>query len=83
MSVLFDRPRAEVALGAVHIPGWLPIERQRDLVAACREWAKPPAGIRHTVMPSGRLNITLRESGLSSPTLGLGPTLPTPGPTDA
>ncbi|HWF82515.1 MAG TPA: alpha-ketoglutarate-dependent dioxygenase AlkB [Streptosporangiaceae bacterium] len=53
MSVLFDRPRAEVALGAVHIPGWLPIERQRDLVAACREWAKPPAGVRHTVMPSG------------------------------
>ena len=53
VSVLFDRPRSEVAPGAVHVPGWLPIERQRELVAACREWAKPPAGIRHTVMPSG------------------------------
>jgi alkylated DNA repair protein (DNA oxidative demethylase) len=53
VSVLFDRPQAEIAPGAVHIPGWLAIERQRELVAACREWAKPPAGIRHTVMPSG------------------------------
>jgi alkylated DNA repair protein (DNA oxidative demethylase) len=53
VSVLFDWSRAEIAPGAVHIPGWLAIERQRELVAACREWAKPPAGIRHTVMPSG------------------------------
>lgn len=53
VSVLFDRLRAEIAPGAVHIPGWLSIERQRKLVAACREWAKPPAGIRHTIMPSG------------------------------
>jgi alkylated DNA repair protein (DNA oxidative demethylase) len=53
VSLLFDRARAEIAPGAVHIPGWLPIERQAELVAACREWAKPPAGIRHTVMPSG------------------------------
>lgn len=53
MSLLFGRPRAEIAPGAVHIPGWLPIERQGELVAACREWAKPPAGMRHTVMPSG------------------------------
>lgn len=53
MSLLFERPRAEIAPGAVHIPGWLPIERQQELVAASREWAKPPAGIRHTVMPSG------------------------------
>lgn len=53
VSVLFDRQRTEIAPGAVHIPGWLSIERQRNLVAACREWAKPPAGIRHTVMPSG------------------------------
>jgi DNA oxidative demethylase len=44
-----------VTPGAVHLPGWLSVERQRELVAACREWAKPPAGIRHTVMPSGGL----------------------------
>ena len=53
MSVLFGRPRAQVAPGAVHVPGWLSDDEQRELVAACRDWAKPPAGIRHTVMPSG------------------------------
>jgi alkylated DNA repair protein (DNA oxidative demethylase) len=53
VSVLFNRPRAQITPGAVHLPGWLSVQRQADLVAACREWAKPPAGIRHTQMPSG------------------------------
>ncbi len=51
--MLFGRPRAEIAPGAVHLPGWLPEQRQRELVGACREWARPPAGIRHTVLPTG------------------------------
>lgn len=50
---LFGRPRVEVAPGAVHVPGWLDHDTQRRLVAACREWAAPPAGMRHTRMPSG------------------------------
>ena len=37
----------------MHVPGWLPVAGQRELVAACREWARPPAGLRHTKMPSG------------------------------
>jgi DNA oxidative demethylase len=53
VSLPFDRPKAEIAPGAMHLPGWLSDDRQRKLVAACREWAKPPAGIRHTMMPSG------------------------------
>jgi DNA oxidative demethylase len=53
MNMLFGPVRAEIAPGAVHAPGWLSDDEQRDLVAACREWARPPAGIRHTVMPSG------------------------------
>ena len=53
MNALFDRPRAEIAPGAVHLPGWLPQARQAELVAACLEWAKPPAGSRHTVLPAG------------------------------
>jgi len=53
MSVLFGRPRAEIAPGAVHLPGWLPAARQAELVAACRDWARPPAGMRHTVLPTG------------------------------
>ncbi len=53
MTGLFARPPAEIAPGAVHVPGWLTVDEQRHLVAACREWAKPPAGMRHTPMPSG------------------------------
>jgi alkylated DNA repair protein (DNA oxidative demethylase) len=53
VSALIPRPRAEVAAGAVHVPGWLSPDRQRELVAACREWARPPAGLRATRLPSG------------------------------
>ncbi|MFF8607659.1 alpha-ketoglutarate-dependent dioxygenase AlkB family protein [Streptomyces sp. NPDC015346] len=50
---LFPRERAVVAPGAVHVPGWLPLERQRELVAACREWGRGPFPYRHTVLPGG------------------------------
>ncbi|MFD8616481.1 alpha-ketoglutarate-dependent dioxygenase AlkB family protein [Streptomyces sp. NPDC059513] len=50
---LFPRPRQVVAPGAVHVPEWLPVERRRELVAACREWARGPVPLRHTVLPGG------------------------------
>ncbi|MFD9629883.1 alpha-ketoglutarate-dependent dioxygenase AlkB family protein [Streptomyces violascens] len=53
---LFSLPRparAEIAPGAVHVPGWLSLDRQRELVAACRAWAGGPVPIRHTVLPGG------------------------------
>lgn len=50
---LFPRPRAVVAPGAVHVPGWLTPERQRELVTACREWASGPVPMRHTRLPNG------------------------------
>lgn len=53
MSVLFGRPSAQVAPGAVHVPGWLPEDRQRELIIECQHWARPPAGLRHTVLPTG------------------------------
>ncbi len=53
MSVLFGRSRAEIAPGAVHLPGWLSEDHQREMVAAARMWAAPPAGLRHTVLPTG------------------------------
>jgi DNA oxidative demethylase len=53
MGGLFERTRAQIAPGAVHVPGWLSAGEQRTLVEACREWALPPAGMRHTPMPSG------------------------------
>lgn len=43
----------EIAPGAVHVPGWLDVAEQRELVAACREWARGPVPIRHTVLPRG------------------------------
>jgi DNA oxidative demethylase len=53
MTALIPRPRAEIAPGAVHVPGWLSRDEQRWLVDACREWARPPAGIRATRLPAG------------------------------
>ncbi|MFD9503291.1 alpha-ketoglutarate-dependent dioxygenase AlkB family protein [Streptomyces sp. NPDC060035] len=50
---LFPRPRRVVAPGAVHVPGWLSPERQRELVAACREWARGPVPLRRTALPGG------------------------------
>ncbi|MGW3203919.1 alpha-ketoglutarate-dependent dioxygenase AlkB family protein [Streptomyces sp. NPDC001135] len=50
---LFPRERAEVAPGAVHVPDWLDAGRQRDLLAACRAWARPPAGLRTVRTPGG------------------------------
>jgi DNA oxidative demethylase len=53
VTALIPRPRAEIAPGAVHVPGWLTGDEQRYLVAACREWARPPAGMRATRLPTG------------------------------
>ncbi|MEU3187212.1 alpha-ketoglutarate-dependent dioxygenase AlkB [Streptomyces sp. NPDC006923] len=50
---LFPRPRTVVTPGAVHVPAWLSEERQRELVEACRGWARGPVPIRHTVLPGG------------------------------
>ncbi|MGW1895785.1 alpha-ketoglutarate-dependent dioxygenase AlkB family protein [Streptomyces sp. NPDC002004] len=50
---LFPRERAEIAPGAVHVPGWLSSGQQRDLVEAARAWARPPAGLRTVRTPGG------------------------------
>lgn len=50
---LVPLPRREIAPGAVHVPGWLTVEEQRRLVAACREWAAGPVPMRHTRLPRG------------------------------
>jgi alkylated DNA repair protein (DNA oxidative demethylase) len=53
MAALIPRPRAEIAPGAVHVPDWLDLREQRDLVAVCQDWSVPPAGLRTTTLPSG------------------------------
>ena len=50
---LCPRARTEVAPGAVHVPDWLAPARQRELLEACRAWARPPAGLRTVRTPGG------------------------------
>jgi len=50
---LFPRQPARIAPGAVHVPDWLDAAAQRELLAACREWARPPAGLRTVRTPGG------------------------------
>ncbi|QGK72289.1 alpha-ketoglutarate-dependent dioxygenase AlkB [Allosaccharopolyspora coralli] len=53
MQGLIPRPRSEVAPGAVHVPDWLDLTRQRELLEACREWSRPPGALRSARLPSG------------------------------
>ena len=53
MSMLFPRDRTEVAPDAVHVPDWLDSGQQRELLEACREWARPPSGLRTVRTPGG------------------------------
>jgi alkylated DNA repair protein (DNA oxidative demethylase) len=53
------RPTAEVLPGVVHVPDWLDLDTQRALVAEFREWARPPAGLRHPRVPTGHLMSTM------------------------
>ena len=41
-----DRPRREVAPGAVHIPGWLTLAQQKWIVGEFRLWAAGPVPLR-------------------------------------
>lgn len=45
--------RVEISPGAVHLPGWLTLDQQRQLVTACREWARGPVPMRRTRLPTG------------------------------
>jgi alkylated DNA repair protein (DNA oxidative demethylase) len=47
--------RHDLLDGVVHIAGWLDPDRQRRLVADFRQWALPPAGLRHPRVPAGHL----------------------------
>ncbi|MEU5402681.1 alpha-ketoglutarate-dependent dioxygenase AlkB [Streptomyces sp. NPDC005963] len=52
-DALFPREPVALGPGAVHLPGWLPVERQRTLVDACRAWARGPVPLRRTALPGG------------------------------
>jgi alkylated DNA repair protein (DNA oxidative demethylase) len=54
---LFSRQRTEIAPGAVHVPDWLELDRQKTLVEACQAWATGPAPMRHTRVGSGVMSV--------------------------
>lgn len=41
---LFEREPLSPATGAYHIPDWLTLDQQLDLLALCRDWARNAAG---------------------------------------
>src|SRR3954454_11362482 len=47
--------RRDVAPGVVVISGWLTPNEQQTLVEQFRQWALPPAGLRHPRVPQGHL----------------------------
>lgn len=47
------RSRREIAPGAIHLPGWVPLTGQARLVAAFRGWAHGPVPIRAATLPGG------------------------------
>jgi DNA oxidative demethylase len=50
-----DRAWQEVMPRVVHVPAWLDLDAQRHLVEQFRQWARPPAGLRHPRLPTGHL----------------------------
>jgi len=48
-------PRTDLLPGVVHLADWLTHEEQQGLVADFREWARPPAGLRHPRVPAGHV----------------------------
>jgi alkylated DNA repair protein (DNA oxidative demethylase) len=60
LGLAADAPRAvvEPRPGVVLVPDWLDLAAQRALVADFRQWALPPAGLRHPRVPTGHLMST-------------------------
>jgi alkylated DNA repair protein (DNA oxidative demethylase) len=52
-----DRPRRELAPGAVLVPGWLTLEQQRWLVARFREWVNGPVPIRAALVRGHEMSV--------------------------
>lgn len=51
---LFSRATQQPRPGAIHVPDWLTLEEQQQLLSLCREWAKPPTGLYTPKMLDGK-----------------------------
>jgi alkylated DNA repair protein (DNA oxidative demethylase) len=56
---LLPRERTEVAPGAVHVPDWLDTAAQRDLLQACRDWARGPVPLHSPTVRGGAMSVRL------------------------
>ena len=68
--MLFDalpRPAAELCPGVAHVPGWLAVEAQRDLVTRARETARQYAGTPMAMvrprLKSGQMSVFMLHLG--------------------
>lgn len=52
-----------VTEGAVHLPDWLSLDRQRALVADCRRWARHPAGMIQHATRGGKMSVRMVSLG--------------------
>lgn len=53
MPRLVPRERVELAPGAVHVPGWLDLDAQRQLASSCRTWIAEAGGTCAPRLPTG------------------------------
>lgn len=61
---LWPQEPREITPGAVHVPNWLSIAQQRDLVQAAREWGKGPVPFHAPAVRSGVMSVQLLCLGL-------------------
>lgn len=54
INTLFPRERCEISPGAVHVPDWLNMAQQRQIVAACCDSARVLIPMRPITLPSGK-----------------------------
>jgi hypothetical protein len=63
---LGDRPRRELALGAVHVPSWLTSGQQEWIAGQFREWASGPVPARAAKVRGHEMSV---RNGVPGPVL--------------
>ncbi|KIH96491.1 DNA repair protein [Streptomonospora alba] len=78
---LFGAGPVTVAPGAVHLPGWLSADTQRDLVRRCREWSRGTGGmVQHRMPRGGVMSVRMTALGWFWEPYRYSPTLPDGAP---
>lgn len=54
---LLERPRRELAPGAVHVPGWLSLDQQAWITARFHEWSDGPVPLRAATVRGHQMSV--------------------------